>query len=40
MSVDYQRLNLTNRKRYLCLFPENVRDVDSSKRSIVGKIKS
>ncbi len=40
MSVDHQRLNLTNRKRHLRLLPEHLGDVDSGKRSIVCKIQS
>ena len=40
MSVDHQRLNLTNRERYLRLLPEHLSDVDGGKRSVVGKIQS
>ena len=40
MSFDYQRLNLTNRKRHLRLLPEYPGDVDGGKRGIVGKIQS
>ncbi len=40
MSVDHQRLNLTNRKGHLRLLPEHLSDVDGGKRSVVGKIQS
>ena len=40
MSVDHQRLNLTNRERYLRLLPEHLCDVDGGKRSVIGKIQS
>lgn len=40
MSVDHQRLNLTNRERYLRLLPEHLCDVDGGKRSVMGKIQS
>ncbi len=40
MSVDHQRLNLTNRKRHLRLLPERLSNVDGGKRGIVGKIRS
>ena len=38
MRVDHQRLNLTNRKRHLRLLPQYLSDIDSGKRSVVGKI--
>lgn len=38
MSVDHQRLNLTNRNRHLGLLPEHLGDVDGGNRSVVGKI--
>ena len=38
MSVDHQRLNLTNRKRHLRLLPQYLSDIDGGKRSVVGKI--
>ena len=38
MSVDHQRLNLTNRKGHIRLLPEHLGDVDSGKRSVVSKI--
>ncbi len=40
MSVDHQRLNLTNRKGHIRLLPEHLGDVDSGKRSVVSKIQS
>ena len=40
MSIDHQRLNLTNRKGHLRLLPEHLSDVDGGKRSVVGKIQS
>ncbi len=40
MSVDHQRLNLTNRKGHLRLLPEHLGDVDGGKRSVVSKIQS
>lgn len=40
MSVDHQRLNLTNRKGHLRLLAEHLSDVDGGKRSVVGKIQS
>ena len=40
MSVDHQRLNLTNRERYLRLLPEHLCDVYGGKRSVIGKIQS
>lgn len=38
MSVDHQRLNLTDRKGYLGLLAQHLSDVDSSQRCIVSKI--
>lgn len=40
MSVDHQRLNLTDRKRHLRLLPQHLGDVYCGKRSVVCKIQS
>ena len=40
MSVDHQRLNLTDRKGYPGLLSEHLSYVDGSQRCIIGKIKS
>lgn len=38
MSVDHQRLNLTDRKGYPSLFSQHLCNVDSGQRGIIGKI--
>ena len=40
MSVDHQRLNLTNRKGIFVCFLSTLVDVDSGKRSVVSKSKA
>lgn len=40
MSVDHQRLNLTDRKGYPSLFSQHLCNVDSGQRGIIGKIES
>ncbi len=40
MSVDHQRLNLTNRKGIFVCFLSTLVNVDSGKRSVVSKIQS